>query len=134
MALKIIKLVGAFIAVLSLIYLIFLVGFYFWLSQAVDFEPILFNSDIWKASEPEWSWESVRLKMVDDLKANYIHIGLSESGVLKLIGPPTDTEYFSGHDLVYYLGQERNAIGIDSEWLLIDLEDGVVSDVSIATD
>ena len=43
-----------------------------------------------------------------------------------LLGPSLDTRYFesTGRDLVYILGPERDSfIGIDSEWLLIWLDD-----------
>ena len=43
-----------------------------------------------------------------------------------LLGPSLDTPYFenTGRDLIYILGPERDSFfGIDSEWLLIWLDD-----------
>ena len=54
-----------------------------------------------------------------------------------LLGPSLDTPYFrdTGCDLVYWLGNERSVFGIDSEWLLIWLDDdGRFESCRIATD
>jgi hypothetical protein len=40
-----------------------------------------------------------------------------------IVGEPIDTGYFRDWDLVYYLGDERGFISIDSEWLLFKLDD-----------
>lgn len=95
-----------------------LASLYYWFTTgAIDFEPQPFNSTIWKNTKPTMSWESVRLKMVDDLLAKKITRGMNKASVIALIGEPDDTPYFQSYDMVYYLGRERQAIAIDSEWL-----------------
>ncbi|WP_285765656.1 hypothetical protein [Peribacillus sp. SI8-4] len=45
---------------------------------------------------------------------------MTEKEVIALLGPPTDTEYFSAEAAnVYFLGAERGFISIDGEWLLL---------------
>jgi hypothetical protein len=55
-------------------------------------------------------------------------LGPSQSGVdiEALLGPSLETPYFesTGRDLIYILGPQRDSLfGIDSEWLLIWLDD-----------
>lgn len=56
----------------------------------------------------------------------------------KMLGPSLDTSYFksTGRDLIYVTGPERDSfIGIDSEWLLIWVdENGLYKRHEIATD
>lgn len=100
----------------------------------VDFKPTSFDSQHWMFSKPEMSWESVRLKMVDDLVENHLKVGLQKSQIISLIGSPDETKYFNNYDMVYYLGRERNSIGIDSEWLVIKLQENKVESFKIAHD
>ena len=52
-----------------------------------------------------------------------------------MLGEPTVTSYFREYDLVYVLGNERGWMSIDSEWLLMRLDDtGRVSADEIARD
>ena len=55
-----------------------------------------------------------------------------------LLGEPIDlgNGHFSSdkEDMIYYLGPERGLIGIDSEWLLMWLENDVVVKTEIARD
>jgi outer membrane protein assembly factor BamE (lipoprotein component of BamABCDE complex) len=58
--------------------------------------------------------------MVDDLLNEYKLVGKTKDGVSTLLGTPTATEYFKNeNNIVYYLGDERGLISIDSEWLVI---------------
>lgn len=91
-------------------------------SLEIDFEPIPFNSSTWIASEPEFSLDSLRLRMIDDLLATHELVGMPRNKIVSLIGEPDDTEYFVEYEMVYYLGQERHPLGMDSEWLAIDLD------------
>ncbi|TXC92717.1 hypothetical protein FS935_00460 [Metabacillus litoralis] len=79
---------------------------------------------------------SGRVHMVDDLINTYDLKGKSKSDVMTLLGPPTDTEYFKDEkNIVYYLGNERGIISIDSEWLIIDFEgSNKVKDYVVRTD
>lgn len=79
--------------------------------------------------------EDVRLAMADRLIADGALIGKTRAEVVALLGEPPPTGYFFDWDLVYWLGQERGFIGIDSEWLVLRLgEDGLVVDNRIVRD
>jgi hypothetical protein len=55
--------------------------------------------------------------------------------VTAIIGEPDKTEYFKEWDLVYWLGQERGWISIDSEWLVFRLDSQKkVTDYAIVRD
>ena len=61
-----------------------------------------------------------RVYLVDDLINEHELIGMTKDEVFTLLGSPTETEYFKEEDhVVYYLGDERGIIRIDSEWLVI---------------
>lgn len=110
-----------------------------WLLQgttlSVDFTPRKFDSAVWKSTPAEFSWESMRLKMVDDLLARTTLQGMTEAAVVDLLGEPDETPYFDEFDMVYWLGQERHPFGIDSEWLVIRLNDaGVASEARVVRD
>lgn len=79
---------------------------------------------------------SGRVDMVDDLLSTYDLTGKTKSEVMTLLGQPTDTEYFkSEKNIVYYLGNERGIISIDSEWLVIDFDNSEkVQDYDVRTD
>lgn len=73
--------------------------------------------------------------MVDDLLATGRLIGQSRESAVQMLGPADDTPYFRDYDLVYWLGPERGFFSIDSEWLIIKLdEEGVIRDASLARD
>ncbi len=90
---------------------------------SVDFRPIPLDSEVWKATPSEFSWDSVRLRMVDDRLATRPLVGQHQDDIVALIGEPDDTPYFREYAMVYHLGQERHPFGIDSEWLVIQLDD-----------
>ena len=84
-------------------------------------------------------WEQYpdeRTKIVDDLLDDYDLIGMQESEILTLLGThDNDSGYFSSENrFVYRLGMERGLISIDSEWLIIDFDDGIVTGYFITTD
>ena len=88
-----------------------------------------FSTEQWQAEPAE------RTKIVDDLLENYSLVGMTEEEVLALLGQPSDeTPFTEQNTLYYYLGDERGLISIDSEWLVITMEDGVVSSADITTD
>ena len=71
----------------------------------------------------------------DDLLENYSLVGMTEEKVLALLGQPSEeTPFTEQNTLCYYLGDERGLISIDSEWLVLSLQDGVVSSADITTD
>ncbi|UHA58640.1 outer membrane protein assembly factor BamE [Metabacillus litoralis] len=79
---------------------------------------------------------SERVYIVDDLLSTYNLKGMTKREVITLLGPPTDTEYFKNEkNIVYYLGDERGVISIDSEWLVIDFDKHEkVTDYVVRTD
>jgi hypothetical protein len=83
-----------------------------------------FDSAVWKRevlSTRHGDWPP-RLCMVDDLLASGRLDGLTEPGVVALLGPPDSK--LAG-DWYYHLGPERGFIRIDSESLVVGFgEDG----------
>jgi hypothetical protein len=128
------KIIGITLGTLSLLCVLSFSAFYYWFTVgAIDFEPQAFDSTIWKNTEPTMSWESVRLKMVDDLIENKIIKGMNKSSIIALIGEPDDTPYFQNYDMVY-LGRERQAIAIDSEWLVFKIVGDKVDSYTLVRD
>lgn len=98
--------------------------------------PIPFESATWITTPAEFSHESIRQRMVDDLLRSHPLVGRSRAEVESLIGPPDVTAYFREYDMVYMLGQQRNSfLAIDSEWLVIRLDAlGRVTEARLVTD
>ena len=68
--------------------------------------------------------ETERVHMVDNLLKKYELNGMAMDEVTTLLGEPTGSPYFeTDNNIVYYLGNERGLISIDSEWLVIDFDD-----------
>jgi hypothetical protein len=61
----------------------------------------------------------VRLAMADRIVARRMLSGKTRPEVIAMLGEPPKTDYFSDWDLVYWLGNERGFISIDSEWLVV---------------
>ena len=77
----------------------------------------------------------IRLNMIDDVVKNHISKGLDKEEVIKILGKPTDTPYFREYDLVYWLGEEKSFISIDSSWLVIELNNkNKISGYKLVTD
>lgn len=96
----------------------------------VDFESVK-----WKAaSAHDATYNSVRLRMADSFLADQQPVGKSRDQVVALLGEPDDTPYFRSYDMVYYLGPERHPFGVDSEWLVLKLTDGKVTEARLVTD
>lgn len=89
-----------------------------------------FLTDKWTAAPHERIW------MVDDLLTQYDFTGMDVLSLKSILGSETDTSYFEApRRLVYYLGDERGFISIDSEWLVFDVnEEGLVTNVNIMRD
>jgi hypothetical protein len=67
-----------------------------------------------------------KVYMVDDLLDEYDLIEMTKDEVVSLLGKPSDTEFFKeAKNIVYYLGNERGIISIDSEWLVIDFDENM---------
>ena len=89
-----------------------------------------FSYSKWSENPKERVW------MVDDLLSQYDFIGMDVLTLESILGKATDTSYFEApRRLVYYLGDERGLISIDSEWLTFDFnEEGFVTTVNIMRD
>jgi len=86
--------------------------------QSTKFDPVGWKT---RSRDDGASWPT-RLRMVDDLLDRGLLKGASRAHVEELLGPPDDTVYFREWDLVYWLGPERGATRIDSEWLVLRLD------------
>lgn len=88
-----------------------------------------FSSEGWK------KYPEKRVDMVDDLLSKNELIGMTQEEVITLLGQSTDTEYFkTENNMVYYLGPERGLISIDSEWLVLEMQENQITKVSILCD
>lgn len=92
-----------------------------------------FSSEEWKQTEQAEG--NPRLAMVDSLILSGQLDQKTQEEVLTLLGPPTDTSYFSDWDAVYWLGPERGFLRLDSEWLVLRFDaEGRVSDYQLVRD
>ena len=88
-------------------------------------------------STPKWlNNPEKRTAIVDNLLEQHKLVGMVEADVIALLGEPNnDYGYFNADNrYVYYMGAERGLISIDSEWLILDFKDGIVSESFITTD
>ncbi len=88
-------------------------------------------------STPKWlNNPEKRTAIVDNLLEQHKLVGMAEADVIALLGEPNnDYGYFNADNrYVYYMGAERGLISIDSEWLILDFKDGIVSESFITTD
>jgi hypothetical protein len=53
---------------------------------------------------------------------------------INMVDDPPISSYFKDYDFVFWLGPERSAFGIDSEWLGIKFQDGKAVQVDILRD
>jgi len=94
-----------------------------------------FDTAVWHDRARARSTEAVRGCIVDDLLDRIKLRGRTRAEVVALLGEPPPTDYFTNFDLVYWLGPERGLISIDSEWLVIKLDQsGRVSQARLVTD
>jgi hypothetical protein len=79
--------------------------------------------------EEKWSWQPIsspyypRWQMADRLIAERMLDCMAKEEVIELLGDPSNEAYLSSSDLVYWVGPERSWISIDSECLVIKLDD-----------
>ncbi len=76
-------------------------------------------------------WDS-RWRNIDEAVGSGELVGLTRDEVVEAYGEPMTTDKFREWDMVYWLGPERKAMSIDSEWLVIKLEGERVRKVEIA--
>jgi hypothetical protein len=78
--------------------------------------------------------DTIKQKMVNDLLSNHQLIGMTQTNIDELLGKPPQTSYFKDYDYVYWLGPELSAFGIDSEWLGVKFDNGIVIKADILRD
>ena len=93
-----------------------------------------FDAEAWKAAAPEHNTVVKRAPMAEDFLRRYDAVGMSRAEIVGLLGDRDATDKFADYDLVYWLGPERGLVGVDSEWLVIRLADGVVTEARIVSD
>ncbi len=93
-----------------------------------------FDSELWQENMLPLG-SNVRLGMADRIVARHVLRGMTSSQVIDMLGKPPATDYFSEWDLVYRLGPERGFLSIDSEWLVVKLDQNeIVADFKIVSD
>ena len=94
-----------------------------------------FESASWKNPDLVESKDPIRFRMVDDLVKNRRRVGRSREEVEMMLGKSAMPEDLREFDLGYWLGPDRVAMGTDSEWLAISLDErGVVREYGIVRD
>ena len=94
----------------------------------------VFDAEQWQVNASQRG-AKVRLAMADRIVARKMLSGKTRTQVTEILGKPPATDYRSDWDLVYWLGPERGFLGIDSEWLVVKLDQNdVVADVKIVRD
>jgi hypothetical protein len=86
-----------------------------------------FDSSVWNTENAQVGKDGIgiREKMLKDLVVNVLP-GKTKTEIEELLGTSLETNYFKSmdKDFIYYMGPQRDsAIPIDSEWLLIWLDD-----------
>lgn len=90
---------------------------------SINHTKIRFDSLKWKQSGQLNQNSYPRLQMADALIRDRTLYGKTKTEVIQLLGEPSKDGYFRSHDLVYWLGPSRDWLNVDSEWLLIQLDD-----------
>ncbi|MGQ3018451.1 hypothetical protein [Phenylobacterium sp.] len=76
-----------------------------------------------------------RAQMVNSLLEGRPFKGMDRAEVVELLGPPTATDKWAGAEMIYVLGPDGGLMGIDHEWLLIELDQqGRVSAYRVVSD
>jgi len=98
--------------------------------------PLPFMAAWWDVDANRGTTLKTRYRIADRLVTSGRLDGMNRQEVIALLGDPvTDVTRMGKHDLIYVLGPERNFIGLDFEWLLIDFDhSGRVSRIEVATD
>lgn len=82
-----------------------------------------FNSAAWQDSARVFSQDPVRMRMIEDLLKRQKLSGMTRAQTVAILGEPDETPYFREWDMVYWLDPESGLIGLDSEWLLLRLDE-----------
>ena len=133
--------VSVYLLVLALVpVLLFFFGWVLLAHGCESMERTAFDGPAWRATGK--GQPPVRTAMVDDVIGSGMLERKTRQEVLALLGPDDSATgtgwgagYFGSWDLVYWIGDERGFIRIDSEWLVIDLDaEGRVARYRLVTD
>jgi hypothetical protein len=92
-----------------------------------------FDADRWRSVER--SNDFARQEMVGSLIWSRQLEGMTRQEVERMLGPDCGCSYFSDWDLVYWMGNERSWLSLDSEWLVIRFDNsGRFAEYAIVTD
>lgn len=83
-----------------------------------------FDPAVWRDEGRIYTDPFPRLAMAEALIAGGTLTGLTRPEVEDRLGPPTETPYFADRDLVYWLSESQRGFGVDSHWLVMDLDGG----------
>jgi hypothetical protein len=122
---------GAIISIVALFLYLFGYPVYDDWKHRARFDPL-----VWKQGDTgeDIMWPP-RLRMVDNLLKTHDLHGWDRSRVVAFLGKPDMTNWNREGQLVYHLGPERGLFRIDSEWLVITLDDNrKVTDYTLARD
>ena len=102
----------------------------------IFWSPLPFVYSWWNAENYNWNdSKHKRSRIADGLILTKKLYKLPRTEVESLLGRAHETTYFNEWDMVYQLGSERGFFTIDSEWLVINLDDaGRVKDYRIVRD
>ena len=133
---KLILVWSGVIVLLLLSPFLILFGYTAFLSIKEHVNRIAFASETWKNVNVQncHSRDAKRIRMVDDLLAKHDLKGMSKAEVETLLGEGDRTGYFKDYDMVYCLGPERGFLPLDSEWLVIKLNQNRVQEYRLARD
>jgi hypothetical protein len=92
-----------------------------------------FDSARWKNHLHLDDHDTIKQKMLRDLLSQHKLIGMTVEHINQLLGLPSKTPYFKDYDYVYWLGPEKG-LGVDSQWLCIKFQEGVVAKADVLTD
>ncbi len=113
-----------------------LFGYIGFLTAKEHLNRVPFESSAWKRASVDdcQSKDATRIRMVDDLLNKNVLKGISKQEVEGLLGEPDQTMYFKNYDMVYCLGRERGFMPLDSEWLVLKLNQGHVQEFRVVRD
>lgn len=118
-----------FIGTVTIIFLtVFIINLLF---PANDYISKPFDNKLWLTETYK------RTEIIDDLIESKLLDHKSKADIIHLLGHPLDScGYFvsTGRDMIYHLGAERHPFGVDSEWLLIWLENDTVKKYEVRAD
>jgi hypothetical protein len=96
-----------------------------------------FSTKAWaELANPRFK-DADRACVVDDLPSSGVLRGRTRAELDSLLGPPSTGGPFSttAFERTYYLGPERGPFGIDSQWLVIEIDSlGRVTGARVMTD